>query len=118
MVARSHRPRRHLRIVHRPTGAVVAEGPIGWGITPFDSGYYVARRYLREGRFKPNFLPGVCIYKGLYVGMNYRSPAGERTWGLGWLYFLPNPLFPFIWFRLAVPRHHPELSITEFTSPA
>jgi hypothetical protein len=118
MVARSRRPRRHLRIVHRPTGAVVAEGPIGWGITPFDSGYYVARRYLREGRFKPNFLPGVCIYKGLYVGMNYRSPAGERTWGLGWLYFLPNPLFPFIWFRLAVPRHHPELSITEFTSPA
>ena len=28
---------------------------------------------------------------------------------LGWLYWLPNPLLPFIWFRVVVPRHHPEL---------
>jgi hypothetical protein len=37
---------------------------------------------------------------------------GERaTRNLGWLYWLPNPLLPFIWFRIAVPRNHPELYV-------
>jgi len=85
---------------------------------PFDGGYYIAKRYLREGRFGSNFFPGLCIYKGLYIGMNYRSPDGVNSWGLGWFYFLPNPLLPFIWFRVAIPRHHPELSVIEFAVPS
>ncbi len=32
---------------------------------------------------------------------------------LGWLYWLPNPLFPFIWYRVAVPRNHPDLTVEE-----
>lgn len=30
---------------------------------------------------------------------------------LGWKYWLPNPLFPFIAFRIAVPAHHPDLEV-------
>jgi len=33
------------------------------------------------------------------------------------LYVLPNPLFPFIWFRTALPRTHPELRIEETPQP-
>ena len=28
--------------------------------------------------------------------------------------FVFNPLFPFIWFRVAVPREHPELRVEEY----
>lgn len=100
-----------VRITHRPTGAVIAEGPVGWGITPFEGNLYVRRRYLREGRFKPNYIPGLCPYKFLYTWMDYHAPDGARARSLGWLYWLPNPLFPFIWYRVAVPKHHPEIGI-------
>jgi hypothetical protein len=30
---------------------------------------------------------------------------------LGWRYVVPNPLLPFIAFRAAVPRAHPDLEI-------
>lgn len=52
---------RRLRIVHRQTGTLVAEGAIGWEITPFEGNYYIGSRALREGRFTPTFIPGVCI---------------------------------------------------------
>jgi hypothetical protein len=34
-----------------------------------------------------------------------------KSRNLGWYYWLPNPLFPFIWFRVAVPQEHPELQV-------
>jgi hypothetical protein len=37
-------------------------------------------------------------------------PDGKSR-NLGWLYWFPNPLFPFIWYRVAVPGTHPELRI-------
>jgi hypothetical protein len=37
--------------------------------------------------------------------------SGGVSRNLGWLYWFPNPLFPFIWFRVAVPGNHPELNI-------
>lgn len=43
--------------------------------------------------------------------MDLILPTGERERNLGWLSFLPNPLLPFIWFRVAVPRDHPALTI-------
>ncbi len=109
--------RRSVRIIHRPTGTIIAEGPIGWGITPFDGGYYVARRHLAAGRFKTNFVPGLCLYKGLYSGMNFHAPDGTVTYGLAWFYFVPNPLLPFTWFRVGIPRRHPELTVIEYMSP-
>jgi hypothetical protein len=45
--------------------------------------------------------------------MDFHPPQGERARSLGWLYWLPNPLLPFIWFRVAVPRHHPDIQIEE-----
>ena len=103
-----------LRIIHPRSGAVLAEGPLGWGITPFDGGLYIRRRHLRAGRFTAGLIPGLCPYKGLYVSMNYHAPDGIIDNGLAWLYALPNPLFPFIWFRVALPRVHPNLEIVEY----
>jgi uncharacterized protein (DUF427 family) len=102
-----------IRITHRPSGTLLAEGPRGWGITPFEGNFYIGRKYLRTARFKPNFIPGLCVYKFLYVWLDLVLDDGKVK-NLGWLYWLPNPLFPFIWYRVAVPGFHPELHIEEF----
>jgi hypothetical protein len=108
-----------VRITHRPTGTLLAEGPVGWGITPFEGNYYIGRRYRKGGTFKPNFVPGLCVYKFLYVGMDLLIPNGTQgnrvaEEGIAWMYWLPNPLFPFIWFRVALPGDHPHLSVERF----
>ena len=107
-----------LRITHSPTGTLLAEGPKGWGITPFEGNLYIGRKHLKTDGFKPNFIPGLCVYKFLYVGMSLHLADGKRISGLGWLYWLPNPLIPFIWFRIAVPRDHPEITVEEFEPEA
>lgn len=99
---------RLIRITHKPSGEVIAEGPLGWGIMSFEGNYYIRRRYLKTKGFKVNFIPGLCIYKFLYVWLDF-SWSGGKSRNLGWLYWLPNPLFPFIWYRVAVPKNHPEL---------
>ena len=82
---------------------------------PFEGNYYVSRKYRREGIFKPNFVPGLCIYKFLYVWMDLLLPNGDQTdikeKAIAWMYWLPNPLFPFIWVRVALPGNHPHLLI-------
>jgi uncharacterized protein (DUF427 family) len=102
-----------IRILHRPSGTLIAEGPVGWGITPFEGNYYIGRRHLRTDRLRPNWIPGLCVYKFLYVWLDFHAEDGSTTRGLGWMYWLPNPLFPFIWFRVAVPRHHPEIEVED-----
>jgi uncharacterized protein (DUF427 family) len=103
-----------VRITHRETGILLADGPLGWGITPFEGNFYIASKYLKTNRFKHNFMPGLCIYKFLYVWMDLHLDEGRKIRNLGWMYWLPNPLLPFIWFRVAVPRTHPELEIEEY----
>jgi uncharacterized protein (DUF427 family) len=105
---------RYVRITHRPTGLVLAEGPLGWGITPFEGNYYISKKYLRTDQFKPNFTPGICPYKFFYVWMDLQLPNGSAEKSLGWLYWLPNPLLPFIWFRVALPGSHPSLLVERF----
>jgi len=102
---------RCVRITHRRTGLLLAEGPLGWAITPFEGNYYVSRRHLRTSRFRPNFLPGVCPYKFLYVWMDLVLEDGSREKNLAWMYWLPNPVLPFIWFRVAIPGSHPALVV-------
>lgn len=102
--------KRHVRITHKPSGEVIAEGPLGWAITSFEGNYYIRRKYLKTEGFKVNYLPGLCIYKFLYVWLNFNWTGGVSH-NLGWLYWLPNPLFPFIWFRVAVPGNHSDLHI-------
>ena len=106
--------RKIVRITHRTTGLPIAEGPVGWGITPFEGNFYIRKRYLLTDRFRPNFIPGLCPYKFLYVWLDLRLRDDSWSKSLGWLYWLPNPLFAFIWYRVAVPKNHPELKIEEF----
>jgi len=104
----------HIRILHRETGTLLAEGPVGWGITPFEGNLYISKKHMKTNGFRANFLPGLCIYKFLYVWMDLHLDDGRRVRNLAWLYWAPNPLLPFIWFRVAVPRNHPALEIEEF----
>ena len=100
-----------IRITHAPTGTTIAEGPLGWGITRFEGNYYIRRRYLRGNRFVPRVVPGVCPYKGLCQWLDLRLPDGARIHALAWLYWLPNPLLPFIWYRVAISGQHPDIVV-------
>jgi uncharacterized protein (DUF427 family) len=102
--------KKNIRIKHAPSATILAEGPLGWGITSFEGAYYVRGKYLKSDGFKANFLPGLCFYKFLYVWLNFTAPDGTVTRNLGWKYWLPNPLFPFIWYRVAIPKYHPDIS--------
>lgn len=109
--------KKHIRISHRTSGTTLAEGPVGWGITSFEGNYYISRKFLRTRGFKPNYMPGLCIYKFLYVWMDLNLENGHKIQNLGWLYWLPNPLFPFIWYRVGIPQNHPELVVEEIQPP-
>ena len=91
-------------------------GPIGWGITPFEGNYYISSRYVRTSGFRSSYVPGLCVYKFIYVWMDLELDDDTRVQGLGWKYVVPNPLFPFIAFRLALPGSHPELRVERFES--
>ena len=103
-----------IRVTYTPTGEKLAEGPKGWGITPFEGNLYIQNKYLLTDKLKVNFIPGFCFYKFLYVWMDFDAENGHKSKMIGWKYFLPNPLFPFIWYRVGLPRMHPELLIEEF----
>jgi len=105
--------KRYVTISHRPSGVVLADGPIGWGVTPFEGNLYVSRKYLRGKFFRVNWVPGLCPYKFLYVWLDLALPDGTHSRSLGWMYWLANPLFPFIWFRVGLPASHPELIVEE-----
>ena len=103
-----------VRITHRSSGELIAEGPLGfWGITPFEGNLYISRKCLKTEHLRPNWVPGLCIYKFLYVWLDLRLPDGTREPFVGWLYWLPNPLLPFIAFRPAVSRSSPVLQVEE-----
>ena len=106
--------KKYIRITHRNSGIKLAEGPLGWNITPFEGNLYIRRKYLTTDKFKPNFIPGFCPYKFLYVWLDLKLEDGAKVRNLGWMYWLPNPLFPFIWYRVGLPREHPELLGEEF----
>lgn len=107
-----------VRISHRDSGTVLAEGPLGWGITPFDGGYYVAGKYLRTDGFTTSGVPGLCPYKFLYIWMNLRLADGSVVRDVGWKYVVPNPLFPFTAWRVAVSQHDARLTVEKLHSGA
>ena len=74
---------RFIRITHKPSGEVIAEGPLGWGIMSFEGNYYIRRRYLKTKGFNVNFIPGLCVYKFLYVWLDF-SWSGGKSSSLGW----------------------------------
>lgn len=103
-----------IRITHRPSGTKIAEGPLGWDITSFEGSFYIRKKCLLTDGFKPNYIPGLCIYKFLYVWLDLKLDDDTKVRNLGWKYWLPNPLFPFIWYRVGLPQAHPELLVEEF----
>lgn len=105
--------KRHIRISDRSTGTVLAEGARGWDIAPFEGNFYIRSRCLKGEFFKSNYIPGICPYKGLYVWLDFQVLGKTAVKSLAWRYWLPNPLFPFIWFRVALPGSHPDLLIEE-----
>ena len=105
---------KRVRIKHTGSDSLIADGPIGWAIMPFEGNYYVREKNLLTDGFRVNYIPGLCIYKFLYVWLDYVAPDGTVTKNLGWKYWLPNPLLPFIWFRVAVATAHPDIVIEEY----
>ncbi|GAB4348695.1 MAG: hypothetical protein Kow0073_01690 [Immundisolibacter sp.] len=104
---------RVFRIRHIPSGLTLAEGRRGWDITAFDGAYYIRRTCLRAGRWRLTPWPGLCPYKFFYLWLDWLLPDGQCERALGWRYVLPNPLLPFIAFRVAVPQHHPALEVIQ-----
>ncbi len=102
---------RTIRIVHKPSGETIAEGPLGWSITAFEGNYYISSKYLKTRGFVFSGVPGICPYKFVYFWYHFKPEKGTKDSMLAWKYWLPNPLFPFIAFRIAVPATHPSLTI-------
>jgi hypothetical protein len=109
---------RYIRISHRESGAILAEGALGWGITPFEGNYYISKRCLESRGFKPNWVPGICPYKFLDVWLDLNLANGFQEKNIAWMYWLPNPLLPFIWFRVALPGAHPALKVEVYERPS
>jgi hypothetical protein len=103
-----------IKITHIPSGLVLAEGRLGWGITSFEVSFCIRKKCLKILRFKVNYIPGLCLYK-FYVWLGLRLDGAAHARSLGWMYWLPNPLFPFIAFRVALPGNHPALRVQRFS---
>ena len=101
-----------VRIRLAPSGTILAETK-GWDMMPFEGNFYFRKRCLKTDAFRLNFIPGICPYKGLYFWMDLRLRGQTAEKSIAWFYWLPNPLFPFIWFRVALPGQHPDLEIQE-----
>jgi len=103
--------KKEITIIHKPSGEVLARGKEGWGMFLFEGNYYIANKFLKTKGFRFSGIPGICPYKFIYFWYHFTSEDGMRSPMLGWKYWLPNPLFPFIMFRIAVPKHHPDIEI-------
>jgi uncharacterized protein (DUF427 family) len=107
------KPGTSIRIRHTPSGTILAEGAKGWDIMMFEGNFYIRKSCLRTEAFHLNFIPGICPYKGIYFWMDLRPGGQAVVKSIAWFYWLPNPLLPFIWFRVALPGQHPDLQIDE-----
>lgn len=102
----------HIQLHHEPDGELLAEGPLGlFGILPFEGNYYISKHCLRTQGFRTNWIPGFCVYKFFYFWLDFFDRDGGRDRMLGWRYVLPNPIFFFLFFRVAVPQRAPSISV-------
>jgi hypothetical protein len=76
---------KRVRLSHKSTSTVLAEGPIGWGTTPFEGNFYIRRKHLTTHDLRPNVWPGLCSYKFLYVWLDLHLGDGQRIRNLEWL---------------------------------
>ena len=100
-----------IRIIHRPSNTLLAEGKKGWDITPFESNYYIRKKCLVGQPFKLSAIPGLCPYKFIYLWLDLYPGDQSRVRYLAWKYVIPNPLLPFIWFRTGIYGTHQDIEI-------
>jgi uncharacterized protein (DUF427 family) len=100
-----------IRIFHRPSNTLLAEGKQGWDITPFEGNYYIRKKCLIGSPFKMTAIPGLCPYKFIYLWLDLQPDGQSRARFLAWKYVIPNPLLPFIWFRTGIYGTHPDIEI-------
>ena len=100
-----------IQIFHRPTQTLLAEGRSGWDITPFEGNFYVRKKCLIGTPFKLTGIPGLCPYKFIYLWMDLDLEDQRRSRFLAWKYVIPNPLLPFIWFRVGIYGKHNEIEV-------
>lgn len=100
-----------IRILHRPSQTILAEGQRGWDITPFEGNYYVRKKCLVGDRFKLTMIPGLCPYKFIFLWMDIELDDLPLARMLAWKYVIPNPLLPFIWFRVGIFGQHPDIEV-------
>lgn len=105
------RSKEEITIIYKPSGEVLAKGPKGWGMFSFEGNYYIANKYLNTDGFHFSGIPGICPYKFIYFWYHFTGKNGITTEMLGWRYWLPNPLFFFIIFRMALPQNHRDIII-------
>ena len=102
---------KRIQILHRPSQTLLAEGQTGWDITPFEGNYYIRKKCLNNGVFKVTAIPGFCPYKFIYLWMDILINDHPNARFLAWKYVVPNPLLPFICYRVAIDGHHPDIEI-------
>lgn len=100
-----------IEIYHKPSGELIASGTKGWKMFPFEGNLYIAKSNLKTQGFRFTGIPGICPYKFIYFWYHFTATSGDKSPMLGWKYWLPNPLFPFIAFRIAIPTRHPDIEI-------
>ena len=100
-----------IRIIHRPSNTLLAEGKKGWDITPFEGNYYIRKKCLVGQLFKLSAIPGLCPYKFIYLWLDLHPGDQPRVRYLAWKYIIPNPLLPFIWFRTGIYGSHQDIEI-------
>ena len=109
----NHKRLTKLKISHIPSGELIAEGKKGWEIFPFEGNYYISNKSLKSNGFRFSGIPGLCFYIFIYFWYHFQSVDGKKSRMIAWKYWLPNPLFPFIAFRVAIPSIHPEIRVEE-----
>jgi uncharacterized protein (DUF427 family) len=109
---------KHIQIFHRPSQTLLAEGNTGWDITPFEGNYYVRKKSLNSDVFKMTVIPGLCIYKFIFLWQDILIKDQPNARFLAWKYVIPNPIFPFIWYRTAIYGGHPDIEIKTLETSA
>jgi len=106
-----------IRIWHAGSGRLLAEGPKGWGITPFEGNFYIRKKFFTGNNFRSTLIPGLCPYKGIYHWLDLELDGERVEKMLAWRYVIPNPLLPFVAFRIGLPGQHPALRYDWKSSP-
>ena len=105
--------KKHVRVSHLPSGTTLAEGPVSWDILPFEGELLHIAQMSSNTGIQTQLHSRNRFLQMLYVWLDLHFDNGHKVRNRGWLYWLPTPLFPFIWHRVGISQRHPELAVEE-----